>query len=650
MTFLYLKDQKERSTVTDVHSIQEYYESLLKKSFEIEYYSKENLENINEALFEDDAEYALDLDPKGIEDVCFYLAHFINGNFPFLQAPFGTYMSKTKSFPYCVESVIRSIVNLVLYNPETELLDVTMLSMPIQEAMKSKNPRFYEFIIRNANPKIVNYYKNTIEEWLTIISGLENVVYVEGDGPSAYNISATAGPDNIFACLENLFGVSCKSFDDFIQLFSLKDPENKTIRDVLCDSKQFPIDLRIIYPQKHTITSEIFSRKGDSHASFVLEKGKIIDLFDSDIFYQKINLFCDYSGYNLYQIIFKPSTLNVIEADEAPTPLLKAIQKDLNVIVRTMLRCGADVNFKGSCHRSPLEEAIIKKNDTIVRLLLDYHACVTKVAVQAACKMENVDILKFLLAIFEKKRGPLDYNRMLLEASRSKSLEVVQFLVNEKGADSNFKDRSLASPLFYAIEKDSYPIVEFLITHGADVNTFQINGMTSLAIAIWRKIENQSLSMTMIDYLLEKKASLHLMSFDRKKELMSALVEKNAVDFVDYLLVKGIFSPEELLVQALEKQTTQKFKKMLIEHSMTIPSEFLIKIVCHKKLKSKEKKDLCKLIIHKTNFVDPIVIKTLEEDDRYENYDRDSFNYLKKVIEQQEKDDTLHSLRGLFQE
>ena len=280
MNFLYAKDQKESGTTKGTHSIVDYYSALLGIEFKPEYYTTEELEQIGKALLGQDSTYTIGKDAKGIEGTTAYLSHFVAGDIAFLQAPYSIYSSPGKTFAYCAEATIRSIMNSLLYNPETGKLDITMLPQEKQKTMgqTSLGQKFKDFIEKYPDPTTPNYYGNSLEEWLDIVSGLEGVKYNKGKGANAYEISAGAGPENLVAVMNHIFGTKADSFKALGTAMKVEDKHGAITRTVSFTPNDGGFDLDVTDHGKIIIQADVKSSK-DTHHVFFAIKGKKIIIF-----------------------------------------------------------------------------------------------------------------------------------------------------------------------------------------------------------------------------------------------------------------------------------------------------------------------------------------------------------------------------------
>jgi hypothetical protein len=226
MTFLSVKDQKQKA-LGKSYAIKNYYSALLNNPFESEYYTTEELEEIGKALLGQNSTHTISKNARGVEDTTAYLAHFVAGDIAFLQAPFATYTSSEKSFAYCAEATVRSIMNSLLYNPETGKLDIAMLPPTMK-----LNEKFLKFIQKYPDPTAINYYGDSLKDWLELVSGVDGIIYKQGTGKDSFEMSAGAGPKNLVAMLNHILGTEVQSFEELSLASKVKNENGTIIREV----------------------------------------------------------------------------------------------------------------------------------------------------------------------------------------------------------------------------------------------------------------------------------------------------------------------------------------------------------------------------------------------------------------------------------
>ena len=95
-------------------------------------------------------------------------------------------------------------------------------------------------------------------------------------------------------------------------------------------------------------------------------------------------------------------------------------------------------------------------------------------------------------------------------------------LLVQYGADSNIKDCSGATALFFALELNNSEIVHFLVEEaGADVNAYNYKVQTPLHIASYYG------NMDLVEYLVEKGAEIDAADEDSMTPLLFASQNKN---------------------------------------------------------------------------------------------------------------------------
>ncbi|XP_076285654.1 uncharacterized protein LOC143211676 [Lasioglossum baleicum] len=131
-----------------------------------------------------------------------------------------------------------------------------------------------------------------------------------------------------------------------------------------------------------------------------------------------------------------------------------------------------------------------------------------------------------------KGQTPLHY------AAKSDKLEVVKYLIEEKGANVNVKDNNGQTPLHSAVDHGKLEVVRYLIEEkNANINVKDNNGQTPLHSAA------KSDKLEVIKYLIEEKAAnvnvkdnngqttLHTAAKSKKLEIVKYLIEEKHVDF-----------------------------------------------------------------------------------------------------------------------
>ncbi|MDC7227650.1 MAG: ankyrin repeat domain-containing protein [Spirochaetales bacterium] len=200
-----------------------------------------------------------------------------------------------------------------------------------------------------------------------------------------------------------------------------------------------------------------------------------------------------------------------------------------NSLAKVLLDAGADVNTVTSRNRTLLYHAVLKRNDSLIKLLLDSGSVIDNKSIEDLNLSLNVikmfmdrDVLpeKFAKNVisFSDKTEQLDFIKMLIDSGVSPSAfnlpdvtrnfaalkflvesgadinsgkivqscvadfrdtEVLGYLV-ENGADLNKKFHNDMTALHYAVRYKKNDIVEFLIANNVDVNAVDSTGKTPL--------------------------------------------------------------------------------------------------------------------------------------------------------------------------
>lgn len=169
--------------------------------------------------------------------------------------------------------------------------------------------------------------------------------------------------------------------------------------------------------------------------------------------------------------------------------LIRAIlyQKPLNVI-ENILDSGIDLDYVDQNNTNALVEAIIHNNNDAVKLLLDYGANPNNKAHKNyplfyAIKKNNYNVVKLLLDygaiivdVYENEYGndPLCSTIGYGYSKDNINYDIFKLLV-DYGCDVNFIHPDGSSILLICVYWNENELVEYLLTHGANVNTFDFN-------------------------------------------------------------------------------------------------------------------------------------------------------------------------------
>ena len=152
-------------------------------------------------------------------------------------------------------------------------------------------------------------------------------------------------------------------------------------------------------------------------------------------------------------------------------PLQVAARKGRIVMVKTLLRHGADINSRSSDDESAVDLAILNGRTQIAELLIDEGAT-------------------------------MDASALLIKAARIgvTDRDTTRFLV-ERGADTEYRDDNGDTALLIAIRQDNHRFATHLVNLGADVNVKTRDGKSALAVA-------KSLALGELVSLLERQGAL----------------------------------------------------------------------------------------------------------------------------------------------
>jgi hypothetical protein len=166
---------------------------------------------------EEDKEYTL----SELEKITFLaLESTRKGKNAHLSVPFQSANYKSRSINPCVEVALRTFINTILINPQTQLLSIDALPQSI-----TLNPEFKAFIEKHKDLSIQDYYTKTKDAWMALASGKSTIQYLQGDTEMKGEMH------NSLAFLNHCFGTRATTLAEFGKLLSTN------IKQIIIDKK-----------------------------------------------------------------------------------------------------------------------------------------------------------------------------------------------------------------------------------------------------------------------------------------------------------------------------------------------------------------------------------------------------------------------------
>ncbi|XP_044595282.1 E3 ubiquitin-protein ligase MIB1-like isoform X2 [Cotesia glomerata] len=176
------------------------------------------------------------------------------------------------------------------------------------------------------------------------------------------------------------------------------------------------------------------------------------------------------------------------------TALHIAVNKGHAGVVRTLLELGCHPSLQDAEGDTPLHDAISKKRDDMLTLLLDHAADITRTnntgfnALHHAALRGNPSAMRILLSklprpwIVDEKKD--DGYTALHLAALNNHVEVAELLARVGKADLDLQNVNLQTALHLAVERQHTQIVRLLVREGANVNVADKDGDTPLHEAL----------------------------------------------------------------------------------------------------------------------------------------------------------------------
>ncbi|MCF7900367.1 hypothetical protein K9K77_02555 [Candidatus Babeliales bacterium] len=499
------------------------------KKFLVQFFSEEeqqeqaykenmNFDNVFTAKDKDELIYLINADIVSLdvlnqhkEGIVNLLVVVSSGLYSFLKMPQRNAFFQNKLFTNCVESVVQTLVNVILYDFKTQNLSVSLLPKTIVPLQGLK-----QFIEQYSKPQQVvitkkgneSYAQATAVDWEALVSHISGVDYYEN------NSELRAKKENLIIVLSHLFGI---------------DPAPETLNEI---GEKLSTDTRKV----------IFSDMDGTYGNFTLEIRERDNIFKVDVELSEKHASCSLgsekgtylkeNGYENIMTLSKASEMPILsilnfkelaknnneffllaesanpnleilelflkhgvdlkfnlEDDEGGVPktffdmLLKTT--DNIQLVQLLLKYGAVISSTGR------DNAVIKGNKEIVLLLLkrskedpseNYFNDTLQRALRMALRYNKINLFKAIYAAF----NPIDKKNLLFYiGSTIWTCECLDFLIKEganindqNGKGETFLINFLKQGFLLKIDR-----VELLLKFGTDLSLKDNDGNTALDIA-----------------------------------------------------------------------------------------------------------------------------------------------------------------------
>jgi ankyrin repeat protein len=242
--------------------------------------------------------------------------------------------------------------------------------------------------------------------------------------------------------------------------------------------------------------------------------------------------------------------LNVQEKTYGQTPLMYACRRGNTNIAKRLLGMGADVNIRSARGRTALHEAVVRKNNEMVQLLLDNALDIDvnarnptlfdRPALMVAIRQGSAEIAK---TIMKNPNVTVDIDIQDSQGNTALSLaalvdlgDIIDILLDSHAKMDLTDIIGGRSAMVMAAQKNHYSIVSRLLNHGADPNLpKEIRGRTPALIAA----DDQLGCIETLRVLIDNKADLSCVDEDGRT-LMHCAAEYGHVDILELLKEHGL--------------------------------------------------------------------------------------------------------------
>lgn len=314
---------------------------------------------------------------------------------------------------------IKAVNHILKRGASVNIISIQSGNSPLHIAAKNGYTDMIRFLLDNgANPNAANYIKET-PLYLAVKSGHLSAVKEILTCPTIYMTRAAVdtGLTAPMVCIQEMYNaIGMADEDKFMDIFTVL--YERGINTVVRPS------------------TSIFGRVNIIEYSLALQQYNIFFILVDSIRY--INSVSPIYGYTpLHFATFYSAPIAVIEA---------------------LLKKGADINAVSDKNHTPLYCALYRKNDDVVKLLLDRGA--------------NPNILI--------SQVPLIQYTILHYAKEDSLYDIITYMV-EKGADIHMKGETTC--LMSAAVIGDVTLIRYCLLRGCDINAQRLDGTTALMLA-----------------------------------------------------------------------------------------------------------------------------------------------------------------------